>query len=356
MKKVLILIIFLLLLGCENNSINENIANESNDIKEVLKEPLDYDFDFAIEAASNISNMRNLSVNIDGVNYVEEYYNNCKEISKNNVFSVTKSVTALLIGIAIDDGYINSVDDLISDYINLEDFDVETRLYDVTIRDVLMMSAGYQWIQSQSNEYQTIKSKMDPLEFIFSKSMNYDPGERFAYSNEEAYIATVILNNAVGMTPLDYGNEKLFGPLGIENVRWSESRTGINYGGFDLHLSCQDMEKIGLLMINYGKYEGEEIISSDYMEEAMAMLTSTGPGNRYDGNYGFYFWTGKEYGYDVISCLGHGGQIIMIVPELKTVMTTSTIGAVSDDLAYEQFLDVEDLLRNQLLTYIIEKQ
>lgn len=354
MKRLFIIILLLSLsMGCQNS--NEIEDGKQNDTKvevnsvDSINEQL-YDFTSIIENLSQISNMRNVSVYKDGQMILESYFNNCSEQSKNNVFSVTKSVTALLVGKAIEEGYLEGANQKVSSIINMDTYNVPEAFYDITIENLLTMSSGIAWDNSQhTNEFINLKASEDPLTYIFNKASTFTPGTRFNYSDATAHLMAEVLYYATGKLPLDYATEKLFEPLGIDSVVWSDARDGVQIGGCDLHLSLSDMQKIGQLVLNEGAYDGQQLIAADWIQTCTSSKITTGSYGGYDESYGYYYWLGQVGELETYSCLGHGGQFIIVIPEKNTVITASTIGGVSDQKAYEQFGGVSRILYQQLI-------
>jgi CubicO group peptidase (beta-lactamase class C family) len=212
------------------------------------------------------------------------------------------------------------------------------------------MSSGIAWDNTQhTNEFINLKASEDPLTYIFNKESTFRPGTRFNYSDATAHLMAEVLYYATGKLPLEYASEKLFEPLGIDSVIWSDARDGVQIGGCDLHLSLSEMQKIGQLVLNEGSYDGQQLIAANWIQTCTSSKITTGSYGGYDESYGYYYWLGQVGELETYSCLGHGGQFIIIIPEKNTVITASTIGGVSDQKAYEQFGGVSRILYQQLI-------
>ncbi|MBN2797069.1 MAG: serine hydrolase [Clostridia bacterium] len=357
MKKIVLVIMLLLfLLGCEKQTEhNTLIEKDLLEVKEEVQE-YTYNFDEVLERLNQVSNMRNLSISIGDQIILEEYFNACSERSKNNVFSVTKSITSLLVGKAIEEGYIKDVNQYVYEFIDLAPYNVPENYYEITLQDLLTMSSGIEWDNANhTNEFINLKASEDPLTYIFEKPSTFKPGDQFNYSDATAHLMAEVLYKATGQYPLDYANDKLFEPLGITGVTWSSARDGVQIGGCDLHLSLKDMQKIGQLILNHGAYEDEQIIESEWIDQITTKQIATGNGSGYDVHYGYYYWLGHISRVDTISSLGHGGQFIVVIPEYEVVITASTIGGVSDQMAYRQFSDVADVIYLEIIPLLLEK-
>jgi len=293
-----------------------------------------YDFTKISEQLSEVSNMRNVSISVKNEIILEQYFNMCESTSKNNVFSVTKSVTSLLVGIAIEEGYLEGVDQKVSDIIDMNSYDVPESFYDITIENLLTMSSGIAWDGSiHTTEFLSLKHSKNPLEHIFAKEATFIPGERFNYSDATAHLMAEVLFYATDKTPFEYASEKLFEPLGIIDARWTETSSGVNLGVCDLMLISNDMQ----------------LVPESWIDISTTAKMGTGSSSGYNKSYGYYYWIGETSGVPVISGIGHGGQFIVIVPDYDIVVTASTIGGVSDEKANAQIREVARIIYYALL-------
>ena len=261
-----------------------------------------------------------------------------------HVMSVTKSIMALLIGIAIDTGQIHSVDDRVLDY--FPEYKVkrgEKTIHEVTIKHLLTMRAPY-------------KGKGDPWTKVCSStnwtnaSLDFLGGKKgisgaFEYRTVCLHILSGILYNATHMKTVDYANEKLFEPLGIrkhvncqaksaeehrqftvsrlpkENV-WFSDRQGLGTAGYGLCMSAEDMAKIGLLCLNRGQYDGMQIVSASWIEEMTRARTVEGKHFR-GMDYGYLWWIIDRTKH-IYAAIGNSGNVIYINPEKKLVVAVAS--------------------------------
>ena len=349
---VIIMIVALSLYSCEK-SLENNIKIQEDRMIEDVSVVESSNLDGIIQKASEISSIVSLSIS-KGSSLEKEVNFNYGSSYKNNVFSVTKSVTSLLVGIAIDQGYIGSVEDSIKMYIDFEKYGLDDRYKEITLHHLLVMSSGILWdSNNQSSEYFALKGSVDPLEMIFERGISYTPGSRFNYSDGSAYMVAAILQEATGVSLLEYATENLFNPLGIDEVKWQKSLTDVYYGGFDLYLSCEDMRVIGRLILNDGVNDNKQIVPKEWLEMSLTSYMKTGS-TAFNDSYGYYWWLGDVKGYKTISALGHGGQFITIVLELELVITCGTLGAVKDLIASNQFVALEELIKYEIIPLYIE--
>jgi CubicO group peptidase (beta-lactamase class C family) len=354
-KKSLIMVILLILsislIACDDSEItSEETQLQTSYIED--NEEFMGDLNEIIDEMGEMDSIYNVSVSYNGDMLNETHFNNAQEGLGYNVFSVTKSVMSLLIGIAIDYDFIGSVEETIADYIDLSEYDVEPEVSSITIHNLMTMSAGLHWDSNDlASEMINLRSTSTPLENILEREMDFIPGTRFNYSDGSAHLMSVILAEATGMSAYDFANEYLFHPLGITNTAWRLDSKGYNIGGCDLHLSSSDMSKIGNLVLNEGIYDGNIIVSKEWLVTSTTDKVSS----FVSFDYGYYWWLSTKAGYDLISARGWGGQQIYIVPEFNLVVTTSSNGMISDENASSNFGYLENIVVNRVIDLFIEE-
>lgn len=261
-----------------------------------------------------------------------------------HVMSVTKSVMALLTGIAIGKGQIHSIDDRVLDY--FPEYRVkrgEKTIYDVTIKHLLTMRAPYKgtgdpWTKVCSSSNWTYAS----LDFLGGKK---GITERFDYRTVCLHILSGILYSATRMKTAAYANEELFEPLGIrkhENYEaktaeehrqftisrlpkesvWFSDPQGLGTAGYGLCLSADDMAKLGLLCLNGGRYNGTQIVSESWVEEMTRARTVES--KRFRGmDYGYLWWIVDRRKH-IYAAIGNSGNVIYVNPEKALVVAVAS--------------------------------
>ncbi|MBQ1661947.1 MAG: serine hydrolase [Treponema sp.] len=280
----------------------------------------------------------------DGETVYSDTWNDYTKDDCVHVMSVTKSIMALLIGIAIDMGQIHSVDDKVLDY--FPEYKVkrgEKTIYEVTIRHLITMRAPYKgkgdpWSKVCSSENWTYTS----LDFLGGKKGLTD---EFKYSSVCLHILSGILYKATKMKPVDFANEYLFEPLGIkkhktyiaksaeehreftisklpkENV-WFSDRQELGTPGYGLCFCAEDMAKIGVLCLNNGKYDGRQIVSSAWIEEMTRAKTVEGKHFR-GMAYGYLWWI-VDRDKKIYAAIGNSGNVIYVNPEKNLVVAVAS--------------------------------
>jgi CubicO group peptidase (beta-lactamase class C family) len=254
------------------------------------------------------------------------------------IHSDTKSFMSLLMGIAVGNGFIKSVDqsifDFMPDYISYKSDGKEK----ITIEHLLTMTSGLDWeewdisLGSVENDQIAIWFyEGSPVEYVLQKPLVEEPGTRFNYSGGDVQLMAEILQNATGMRIDEFSAEYLFEPMGIKTFEWwlKFPSTGQIQVAGGLKLTPRDMVKVGAMMLNKGIWDGKRILSEDWVSKCMYPH----PGNsniKVPGEdlgklgYGYNWWTksfthkGKELTW--FSALGWGGQKISILPEMNMVV------------------------------------
>jgi len=254
---------------------------------------------------------------------LDAYFYPFRSDLRHDIASCTKSVTSLLIGIAIDKGYLKSEDQLVSSFfpeINLTGKGFET----LSIKDLLTMKSGFDC--SWSNEdslFNELFPSADWPKFIFNIPFVADPGLQFSYCSCNYYLLAEIIYRATRLAPEDFAKKYLFNELGIRSVYWSKNKQGINYGWGDLCLQPHDLAKIGQLLLDGGKWNNKSIISADWVKKAKSMNTVFSNGN----GYGYGFWIDKDHAFNME---GRGTQRIHI-DSVHNAIVVVTGGGLSDD-------------------------
>jgi len=265
----------------------------------------------------------------NGYLVTEAYFDPYTQDIKHPVHSITKSVTSMLTGIAMREGYIKNVDQRVLDFFpdiakNVTDENVQ----DLTLEHLLTMSAGYNTTTTLPSELLHQKdASFDTVDHILTyNSILEKPGTTFFYDSGLPHLMSAIVQETTGMSTLEYAQEKLFGPLGITGVTWETDPRGIPLGNTGLRLSSRDMAKLGYLYLNRGKWNGEQIVPAKWVDQSTTKHIETkGLMNAAeDDGYGYYWWIDAYGGY---SAHGFGGQYIFVVPDLNMVAVfTSGLG------------------------------
>jgi len=253
------------------------------------------------------------------------------------VKSVSKSITSMCIGIAIDHGFIESVHQSVFNYLpDHQHLNVNGK-GEITIEHLLTMTSGLEWdewgapLSSATNDMVGIwYQDKDPISFILGRPLIHEPGSRFTYSGGNTTILGEILKNATTMELDKFSEEYLFQALGIDSSNWAvRYDNGVIEASGSLELTPRDMVKIGATYLNNGLWKGERILSEQWVNKSAAEY----PGNHLinipgvaSGRQGYsYSWWTKEYSHSgkkskMYDAGGWGGQNIMVLPGLNMVV------------------------------------
>ncbi len=242
--------------------------------------------------------------------------------SKHNIFSCTKSVVSALIGIAIDQGYIEGLQQPVSSFFPKRTIANRDANKDaMTLEDLLTMTTGFRCQDSYLYRWSGLnqmRESDDWVQFVLDLPMESEPGVRFEYCNGASFLLSAIIQETTGMSAHEFAEEHLFGPLGISDVDWSSSPQGISFGYSELRMHPHDMAKIGYLYLNDGRWEGEQIVSSEWVKASTSEYVSA----TLEDGYGYQWWIDDSGMY---LALGYSGQFIFVIPdkEMVVVFTSS---------------------------------
>jgi len=269
----------------------------------------------------------------------EQYYNKRTENSRNQIKSVWKSILSLTLGICLDKGLIQSIDEPISRY--LSQFSENNYPWHrlITIRHLLTMSSGIYWnggVHYHCPMFEQMRRSKNWVSHIADIQMSDFPGTKFIYKEWDVILLSALISNACGGFSWDICNEYLYQPLEIASDKWTQSKCGVSYPswGEDItsDLSARDMAKIGLLVLNGGEWEKNRIVSNEYIKEAVS------PSQANNG-YGFLFWL-SELGYHG---RGYSGQELNIYPN-KNIVAVIQASVSSSSKSYSDIC--ENIIKN----------
>ncbi|MHA1290508.1 MAG: serine hydrolase domain-containing protein [Candidatus Thorarchaeota archaeon] len=245
------------------------------------------------------------------------------------LYSVTKSVTSVLIGIAIQEGFIESVNQtMVSFFPNRTIANLDADKESITIENLLLMNTGLEWDEwstdygTSNNSITLMFNSADPIQHYLDLPMEYNPGEQWVYNSGGSHMLGAILRQMTGMTVLQFAIQYLFSPLNITDVWWSADPLGNNHCGGGLQMTPQDLAKIGFLYQNNGTWDGQEIVSPSWIENSTRTMLYQWENYEYQG-YGYQWWTLPTL--DIYNAAGLEGQNLYIDNEhdLIVAMTAS---------------------------------
>ncbi|MFC2104899.1 serine hydrolase domain-containing protein [Bacteroidota bacterium] len=266
--------------------------------------------------------------------YYSEYYN---KDSLHSIYSCTKSITSALIGIAIDQNYITDVNEkMVSFFPNYNIENLSTEKQNISLENMLTMSAGLEWYEMEYtyNDERNTFSQWDlsdnRVKFVLDRPVIASPGEEYSYNTGVSHVLSSIIKNSTGERTDSFAVRNLFTPLGINNFYWPLDAQDIPYGGHGMRLTPRDMAKFGYLYLNNGNWDGNQIISQNWVELSQQKHIE----RKYipDYYYGYHWWVSDDNYY---SAVGSRGQWITIVPEYDLVVVFTNRFNNNISLQYE---------------------
>jgi CubicO group peptidase (beta-lactamase class C family) len=248
----------------------------------------------------------------------ETYFRSETVDSRREIYSCTKSFVSTLVGIAIDKGYIDGVNHRVMDFFpGLTPENPDARKDGMTLDDLLTMRSGLDWDESDSGIMGLYRSA-DWVKAVLDNPLKEQPGSVFRYCSGCSHVLSAIVQNVTGANTREFAEKNLFGPLGISGAIWDSGSAGVPIGGWGLHITPRDMAKLGYLYLRNGMWDGQQIVSADWVKIATQTHAQV-PDDPLD--YGYQWWTYPALA--AYSALGRYGQTILVIPRLDLVVVTT---------------------------------
>jgi CubicO group peptidase (beta-lactamase class C family) len=236
--------------------------------------------------------------------------------------SVTKSIAATVVGIAVGRGDVTGLDAPFLTYFKDRDLvKADPRLGRATLADLLTMRSGIEWHEQDrpldaSNTTVQLEESKDWIQFTLSQPMDADPGTKWAYNSGGSHLMSGIIRAATGRHIDDYANEYLFRPIGIRDFYWKKTPTGHPDSEGGLYLGAEDLARIGYLYLRDGMWNGRRVLPESWVQRATTRHVKAVATN---WDYGFQWWLTRQNGVDVWAGRGFGGQLLIVIPARETV-------------------------------------
>lgn len=309
----------------------------------------------SIEAVRNqaetINSLSSLLIQENGQLIADYYFNGMDASETTNIKSASKSIISLLVGIAIEEGYIKSTGQTIDLY--FEDYfrdHPDSVKENITIKNLLTMRAGMETTSFHNYGRWVVSDNW--VHFVLDQPMVEEPGTEMVYSTGTSHLLSVIVSRVSGMSTKQFAEKYLFGPMDIQVGGWDRDPQGNYMGGNNLALRPSDMLKIGEMVLNDGIYEGKRIAPENWLNRSFKTYTRSNY-NPYD--YGFMWWKKPIGNYNVRFAWGYGGQYIFMIPELDAVVVmTGSLSMVSQSRSYKD--PVFSLMENRIIPLLENRQ
>ncbi len=307
--------------GWETSSLIEE-AVDSERIADLIRDVL----------GGQLENIHGVLLVRNGKLILEEYFDGYDRDTKHYLASVAKSIASLLIGIAMDQGFIDGIAqggldktvlDLFPEYETVINSDPMKQ--DLCLKHILSMSAGLEWDEhthpydNPRNDCYKASRSDDSVRFVLQKPVISTPGTEFLYNGGLSILLSGLIKKRTGMHAAEFAEEYLFEPLGIEEYSWDHINDGLTDTDGGLHLRPRDMAKLGYLLLNGGRWKGSQIVSQAWINESTKAHITTGAGPE----YGYQWWCGRlsvnGRRIETFFASGYGGQKIFVFPTLDLV-------------------------------------
>lgn len=250
-----------------------------------------------------------------------EKYREGNESTLSNSFSMAKSITSILVGMAIEEGYIESIDDKVCDYLEAYRTGMDTLL---TIRHLLNMTSGIPFGESYSSPFGYMAKSYygkDLTAATLDYHVQKEPGTLWAYEGGNTVLLGLILKQATGVSVSDYCSTRLWSRIGAEqDAYWNlDHKDGVEKTFSGFYATARDFSRLGLLFVHDGVWHGDTIISSSWVKESIAPHGVPDDKSEQCTWYGRQWWIGEHAGHSFFACRGLRGQYVLCVPDLQIV-------------------------------------
>ena len=272
----------------------------------------------------------------NGYVVAEAYWHPFAQGMKHELMSASKSVISALVGIAIDKGYLKSIDQKVLDFfpeVTVSNLDANKPV--MTIRDLLTMTSGFdcEIMQGITDPAGDLLTRPDATAFGLGWPMADAPGSTFHYCQINPYLLSAILTKSTGMDTLAFAKQYLFTPLGISDVGWNVSAEGVALGFVGLKLNTQDMAKIGYLFLNNGRWGNTQIVPADWVSQSTQTQVNN-PWGLPNFGYGYLWWTVETPSDHFYEAEGAYFQRITVASEKNLVVAVTGIDETLNEAGY----------------------
>lgn len=283
-------------------------------MKKISKELLDQFIKINTEQDLRI---RQIHVYIEGHSPI---YHEFMRAHRENLFSATKVYTSIATGMVIDDGVVN-MEDYIIDFFPEFKSVANGMVNNITVKNLLQMNSGKEGLLFYNHPYRTYT---DYAKIFFEEDVQHEPGKGFCYNNLNSYMLSRIIEKVSGKNLRNYLEDSLFTKLGYFNTQWETCPNGHTIGLDGLHLRTDEFAKLGQLLLQKGIWDGEQLVSENYVKKMSQDLISTlKEENELETKQGYGYQVWKGVYEDSFRAEGLNGQFCIVYPSKKCVITVT---------------------------------
>lgn len=271
--------------------------------------------DAAVQSTAGLTSF--ILYSVDAV--VSEHYNGTASRERfTNIKSASKSLMNVLVYAALENGYIESLDQPIETWLGdyFEQIDDE-RKRDITVRHLITMSTGLR--STSFGNYGRWVVSPDWVAFVLNSDLQHEPGTRMVYSTGDTHLLSAVLTRATGMNLRTFANRYLTEPTGIRIGGWDTDPRGFYFGGNNMALTPNGLLNLGLLYLNGGALNGRQVLSAEWVEESLTTHFEQSSYNRRGHDYGYLWWHNTFGPHSTWFAWGYGGQYVFILPDFNAV-------------------------------------
>ena len=285
----------------------------------------------------------------------EEYFNHYTKDYPHNIMSVSKSMLSAITGLAIEKGYIKSIEENVLDYFpEYRSGNTDSRLNDLKIKHLLTMRMGIDGEATDNYRvYTELYNSDNWVRATLESELLSGPGEKMRYNTFETHLLSAVITKATGMSTAEFAEKYVFSPMGIDVDYWEQDPQGIYFGGNSMHVTPREMAVFGLVYLNNGQLDGKQIIPGNWIEATLQPSTNNTHPNEWGAwknyNYAWLWWLGQFNDQDVFMGYGYGGQFIMVFKELDLIIVATANNNVPPEATNEQEWAIFDMVSDYIL-------
>ncbi len=277
--------------------------------------------------AESVHGLASMLVTRHGKPVLEQYWNGYDKDTLHDLRSATKSITSLMMGVAIDQHLVGGVTDTLASHLGTLYPNAPAYRLGLTLADMLTMRNGLDcddWIDSSPGNESKMYMQDDWVKFYLNLAAVTAPGATTRYCTGNPVALGRVISQATKKPIPVFANESLFAPLNIQSAKWASFDNGAQTDtGGHIQMRPRDMMKLGQLVLNKGSWNGQQLVSGAWIDESTSLHTRFEIDGARNG-YGYLWWRGVENvngkSYGIIFANGNGGQYIVVVPELDMVV------------------------------------
>lgn len=281
----------------------------------------DLDLAHVERQAERLPRLHSLLISQHGELIYERYFNGRSASQTANLKSASKSIISALVGIALEQGYLDDINQPLSDFFTeYADTDLAPRLQGITVRDLLTMQAGL--ASTSGRNYGRWVVSHDWVDAALRAPLVAEPGTTMIYSTGSTHLLSAIIERASGMSTKAFAQQYLATPLGFRLGYWSQDPKGVYFGGNDMEITPRQALRFGQLYLDKGRWGEAQVIAPGWVEDSFEAHARSPRGQgRY---YGYGWWLRDMAGLQVPLAWGYGGQLIFVLEPFDMVVVATS--------------------------------